>query len=95
MLFKDSAIKPLLNPSFKSQLKPIFLNSRITAIKFLKSCTAPFPSTLAVLRRYMNRLIIIIDIVAMNKLVSPDMAFVSAEKFSKIYISLQKVNNSL
>jgi len=41
-----------LNPSSKL----IFLNSRITAIK----CTAPFPSASAVLRCYINCLIIIV-----------------------------------
>ena len=45
-----------LNPNSKL----IFLNSHITAIKFLNPCTAPFPSALAVLRRYINSLIIII-----------------------------------
>src|SRR6218665_1030340 len=42
--------------------KPTFSNNRITAIKSLNSCTAPFPSASGELRRYRNRLIIIIII---------------------------------
>src|SRR6218665_2329417 len=48
--------------TFKYQLNPIFLDSRITAIKSLNSCTAPFPVAFAVLRRYKNRPIIIMFI---------------------------------
>src|SRR6218665_4002703 len=43
--------------------KPTFSNNRITAIKSLNSCTAPFPSASGVLRCYRNRLIIIIIII--------------------------------
>jgi len=38
------------NPSSK----PIFSNNRITAIKSLNSCTAPFPSASTVLWHYRN-----------------------------------------
>ena len=48
-----------LNPNSKL----IFLNSRITAIKFLNSCTVSIPTASAVLRRYINSLIIVIIII--------------------------------
>src|SRR6218665_2873718 len=42
--------------------KHIFLNIRMIAAVTLNTCTAPFPSASAELRRFINRLIIIIKI---------------------------------
>src|SRR6218665_3129761 len=41
--------------------KHIFLNIRMIAANTLNKCTAPFPSASAELRRFINRLIIIIS----------------------------------
>ena len=43
--------------------KPIYLNNRMTAINFLNSCTVPLPLDMAVLRCYINHVIIVVVVV--------------------------------